>query len=82
VERRGRGDERGKKAVKEGGKEGTDSSRLGSRNGFYFKHSLKCTEATDDTSQLQMLELNTVAPSNTVRVTHKPTNTIVKEKGK
>jgi hypothetical protein len=31
MERRGRGDEKGKKGVKEGGKEGTDCSRLGSR---------------------------------------------------
>ena len=37
MERRGRGDETGKKGVKEGGKEDTDCSRLGPRQLFLFQ---------------------------------------------
>ena len=49
----------------------------GQENDFYFKHLPPYILTTDDTSQLLMLELNTVASRNTVRVTHKPTNTKV-----
>jgi hypothetical protein len=52
VERRGRGDERRKKGVKEGGKEALTALVWGQENDFYFKHLLKLMEVTDDTSQL------------------------------
>jgi hypothetical protein len=50
MERRARGDERGKKAVKEA----LTALVWGQENEFYFKHLLLLIEATDDTSQLPM----------------------------
>ena len=52
MERRVRGDKRGKKAVTEGGKKALTALVWGQKNGFYFKLSLKFMRATDDTSQL------------------------------
>jgi hypothetical protein len=52
VERRRRGDERGKKGVKERGKKALTDLVWGQENNFYFKHLLCCMVATDDTSQL------------------------------
>ena len=52
MERRRRGDEKGKKGVKEKGKEALTGLVGGQENDFYFKHLLLNMVATDDTSQL------------------------------
>ena len=52
MERRGRGDERGKKEVMEGRKGALTALVWGEKNEFYFKHLLYLIEVTDDTSQL------------------------------
>ena len=52
MERRVRGDEKGKKGVKEGGKKALTGLVGGQENDLYFKHLLASMEATDDTSQL------------------------------
>ena len=77
MERRRRGDEKGKKGVKERGKKALTGLVGGQENGFYFKHLLKFIAVTDVTSQLLISWLKAVALSNTVRVTHKSTNTKV-----
>jgi len=48
MERRVRGDKRGKKAVTEGGKKALTALVWGQKNGFYFKHSLKSREVKED----------------------------------
>jgi hypothetical protein len=52
MEKMGKGDERGKTGVKEGGKEVLTALVWGQENDFYFKHSLPSMSTTDDTSQL------------------------------
>ena len=52
MEKMGKGDERGKTGVKEGGKEALTALVWGQENDFYFKHLLQLTAVTDDTSQL------------------------------
>ena len=77
MEKRGKGDERGKTEVKEGGKETLTALVWDEKNEFYFKHLLKLIEGTDVTSQLPISRLKAVAPLNTVRDTNKPTHTKV-----
>ena len=52
MEKREKGDERGKKGVKERGKEALTALVWGQKNDFYFKHLLLFIVVTDDTSQL------------------------------
>ena len=65
MERRGRGDVKGKKGVKEGGNKTLTALVWGQDNDFHFKHLLPFMIVTDDTSQLVMSELKAVVRSNT-----------------
>jgi len=52
MEKRGKGDKRGKTGAKEGGKEALTALVWDEKNEFYFKNLLILMEVTDDTSQL------------------------------